>query len=300
MNWAPWTGATRCTGGPTPGARALLAFLLEEYGQASSLGIYNCRDVRGTSTTSTHGEGRAVDLKWPMSSAGRGTASGEAVVKRLGASGRRLGIQAIIYNRRIYSAVSPEGRAYRGAHPHYDHLHIELTPAAGRNLTLATLRSALGRTSFDLGGRLLRLRTPFMRGDDVREWQQMASARGQSLAADGIFGPKTEEATKAVQRSLGVTADGIVGPVTLRAARRPQRPDWHGKRVVARRRVAFYRTPGWQPANTPHGFLEPGWGFRGGIHERRDVGGGSQYLVSNSSGHRFWITTNEEFIRLVG
>lgn len=219
MNFASWEGATDCTNGPEPGARALLAYLLEEYDQSSSLGIYNCRDVRGGSTTSTHGEGRAVDLRWPMSDAGRGTASGEAVVARLGEHGQRLGIQAIIYNRKIWSARSPDGRYYGGTHPHYDHHHIELTRASGRNLTLTTLRSVLGSTVHELGDRLLRLREPYMRGGDVREWQALVD-----VTADGIFGPVTEAATMDIQRELGVDPDGIVGPLTLAALERDAWP----------------------------------------------------------------------------
>lgn len=225
MNFAAWEGATECTGGPESGAQALLAYLLEEYPNARSLGIYNCRTVRGGSTTSLHGEGRAVDLGWPMSSAGRGTASGEAVVKRLAAHGRRLGIQTIIYNRRIYSARSPQGRYYGGTHPHYDHHHIELTRAAGDRLTLATLRSVLGHTTFELGDRLLRLAEPMMRGTDVKEWQLRLLDHGQSLEADGIFGPRTEALTKALQARLGIEVDGVVGPESIRAAEAGPEPE---------------------------------------------------------------------------
>jgi peptidoglycan hydrolase-like protein with peptidoglycan-binding domain len=36
----------------------------------------------------------------------------------------------------------------------------------------------------------------------------------QVVAADGIFGPKTEEIVKTYQGLVGLTADGIVGPQT--------------------------------------------------------------------------------------
>ncbi len=48
----------------------------------------------------------------------------------------------------------------------------------------------------------------------VRTLQHLLRAHGQSIAVDGIFGPLTEAAVKAVQQRAGVTADGIVGPVT--------------------------------------------------------------------------------------
>ena len=56
-------------------------------------------------------------------------------------------------------------------------------------------------------------------GESVERWQNFLIGerllRGQ---ADGDFGPLTEQASKAFQRSQGITADGIVGPRTLGAA----------------------------------------------------------------------------------
>jgi peptidoglycan hydrolase-like protein with peptidoglycan-binding domain len=37
---------------------------------------------------------------------------------------------------------------------------------------------------------------------------------GAGLTVDGIYGPLTEAAVKAVQKSTGITQDGIYGPVT--------------------------------------------------------------------------------------
>ena len=34
------------------------------------------------------------------------------------------------------------------------------------------------------------------------------------LDADGIFGPKTEEAVRRYQKTYGLTVDGVVGPKT--------------------------------------------------------------------------------------
>lgn len=59
-----------------------------------------------------------------------------------------------------------------------------------------------------------------MSGPDVSEWQVFLIA--QELLApgtnDGIFGPKTDAATRAFQAEVGITVDGIVGPNTVAKA----------------------------------------------------------------------------------
>ncbi|MFP2929888.1 peptidoglycan-binding protein, partial [Pyxidicoccus sp. 3LG] len=56
---------------------------------------------------------------------------------------------------------------------------------------------------------------PGARGEPVRALQQRLNQLGfNSGTADGAFGPKTEAAVKAFQKSRGLTADGIVGPKT--------------------------------------------------------------------------------------
>lgn len=59
-------------------------------------------------------------------------------------------------------------------------------------------------------------------GTAVREWQRILVGAGLLGAADmdGIFGPKTEAATREFQQALRVAADGIVGPETWDATRR--------------------------------------------------------------------------------
>jgi peptidoglycan hydrolase-like protein with peptidoglycan-binding domain len=55
------------------------------------------------------------------------------------------------------------------------------------------------------------------RGDDghpVITLQDLLRAHGRHIAADGDFGPRTEEAVRGFQRNHGLTADGIVGPQT--------------------------------------------------------------------------------------
>ena len=57
------------------------------------------------------------------------------------------------------------------------------------------------------------------RGAAVRRWQYfLIGRRHLKSPADGDFGPRTERATRAYQRSSAIAADGIVGPVTIGAA----------------------------------------------------------------------------------
>jgi N-acetylmuramoyl-L-alanine amidase len=78
--------------------------------------------------------------------------------------------------------------------------------------------SALVESGFTLGDRLLCLRSPMLRGDDVGALQHRLNALGFDAGReDGIFGPHTHRALSEFQRNAGITVDGIAGPDTLRA-----------------------------------------------------------------------------------
>ncbi len=65
--------------------------------------------------------------------------------------------------------------------------------------------------------RILKLRTPYMQGEDVRRLQEVLIVEGAEINADGIFGPGTESALKTFQDNSELTADGIAGPATQAA-----------------------------------------------------------------------------------
>lgn len=52
------------------------------------------------------------------------------------------------------------------------------------------------------------------KGNNVRWLQYELNKRGYHLVCDGIFGAKTDEATRAFQADNGLVPDGIVGPLT--------------------------------------------------------------------------------------
>lgn len=215
MPFPAWEPAVQCTGSASPGAQALARWIIEEYGPKGAMnwGIYNCRDVRGGATTSLHGEGRAFDCGFPV-----GDPDGDALLKRLLKAPGRLGIQAIIYERTIYSAKSPGGRYYDGVAPHYDHLHIELTREAAQDLTYATIKAVLSPVRRRAGSRDLGLGD---KGADVR-WLQ-GKLR---VEADGEFGPQTAKAVEAFEakkkkfhpkKLKALKVDGRVGRITWHA-----------------------------------------------------------------------------------
>ena len=141
-------------------------------------------------------------------------------------------------------------------------------------------------------------------GDKVREWQRLLVDRGFSLprfGADGVFGDETRKATLQAYAAVGLSASDPerprVGDRSWERLRAYRPEPWRGKRVVARVDLRFYPEPRW---DRPAGVVRAGHGFRGGIHDKRQVGGGEQYQVSNSSGQRFWITASPRYVRLVG
>jgi len=55
-------------------------------------------------------------------------------------------------------------------------------------------------------------------GAEVKELQQILTGQGYAVGPiDGIFGPRTQTAVQAFQRSKGLIPDGIVGPLTWEA-----------------------------------------------------------------------------------
>ncbi|NIR28185.1 MAG: chitosanase [Gammaproteobacteria bacterium] len=65
--------------------------------------------------------------------------------------------------------------------------------------------------------RMLRLQSPFMRGEDVRALQGALRDAGAEVDPDGVFGPATDAALRAYQARHGLSVDGIAGPATRSA-----------------------------------------------------------------------------------
>ena len=66
----------------------------------------------------------------------------------------------------------------------------------------------------DADERLLKLRQPFMRGQDVRDVQDKLREKGYQLDADSVYGPGTRDAVIKFQKDNGLQPDGMVGNAT--------------------------------------------------------------------------------------
>jgi N-acetylmuramoyl-L-alanine amidase len=80
----------------------------------------------------------------------------------------------------------------------------------------ATTWAALIEAGYRLGDRLLMLRSPNLRGDDVVDLQTRLCRLGFDAGRiDGILGRDTAQALEEFQRNIGMPADGICGPETI-------------------------------------------------------------------------------------
>ncbi len=74
----------------------------------------------------------------------------------------------------------------------------------------------LVEAGYRLGDRVLYLRMPMLRGDDVRSLQRRLNSLGFDAGReDGIFGERCDRAVREFQRNIAMRQDGIVGPESL-------------------------------------------------------------------------------------
>lgn len=72
---------------------------------------------------------------------------------------------------------------------------------------------SLYEAGYRLGDRILFLRRPMMRGEDIAELQSRLNTLGFDAGkVDGIYGPRTEDAVSEFQHNRDLAKDGRVGP----------------------------------------------------------------------------------------
>ena len=119
----PWTGPASCSGGPTPGVRALRAYLEANF--RVTTGGYDCRpNTANTNVVSVHGTGRAIDV-FIHGDMVEGTRVADWLVRHA----EEIGVPVVIWDHVIWNAQRG-ARPYTGPVPHTDHVHVELATRA--------------------------------------------------------------------------------------------------------------------------------------------------------------------------
>jgi N-acetylmuramoyl-L-alanine amidase len=104
---------------------------------------------------------------------------------------------------------------------------------------------ALYEAGYRLGDRLLYLRSPMLRGDDVSELQSRLNSLGFDAGkVDGIFGSKTQAAVLEFQRNRTLAEDGMSGPEVLTELRLVARGRQQAGRELVREREWLRRLSG--------------------------------------------------------
>ncbi len=110
----------------------------------------------------------------------------------------------------------------RAVHVGYAIDHDRLVEAKGRDdgvvLSKIGKWDRFGRPPFFAICRILKLKHPYMRGDDVKALQEALRHCGYNPGqTDGIFGEKTKRAVKRFQKDHDLKVDGIAGEKTQSA-----------------------------------------------------------------------------------
>ncbi|MFB3051245.1 MAG: peptidoglycan-binding protein, partial [Acidimicrobiia bacterium] len=103
---------------------------------------------------------------------------------------------------------------------------------------------SLYEAGYRLGDRLVYMRRPMVRGEDVAELQSRLNSLGfDSGKADGIFGPDTETAVIDFQHNRNLAEDGKVGPEVVTEIHLVSRGEMKEGRHALREREWLRRLP---------------------------------------------------------
>lgn len=103
---------------------------------------------------------------------------------------------------------------------------------------------ALYEAGYRLGDRLLFLRRPMLRGEDVSELQSRLNGLGFDVGkVDGIYGPDTQQAVLEFQRNRHLAEDGKAGPSVITELRLVTRATMRTGREAIREKEWLRRLP---------------------------------------------------------
>jgi len=116
-----------------PAPKDAIKFIHANFPQVRNLGIYVCRNIKGTNVKSAHSEGRALDIGLLASNPSQ-RSIGDQIFKVLIKSAGQSGIDNVIWNHQIWSVAHGGPRPWIGHYangavknPHTDHIHVEWT-----------------------------------------------------------------------------------------------------------------------------------------------------------------------------
>lgn len=203
--------AHSCSGSAEETTKLMQSYLMQRFGFGHG-GIYNCRNIAGTSTLSVHGTGRAGDL---MTGTGRATRESLFVSEQMRLFSKEMGLQGVIHDRHQWFCNRSTGwRDYNGSNPHTDHIHYERKPGVVFTpQQIVGLFQGPGPSGNMLSaGAVVKLGSE---GAAVRHVQTSLRSHGFShVVVDGEAGPITIGAVKTFQTLCGIGVDGIAGRIT--------------------------------------------------------------------------------------
>ena len=112
--------------GPQPAPKELAKMLKLNFPQITQTGIYNDRNVAGTTKKSSHAEGRGLDIHLSAFVPEQRMLADQLYPVFI-RKASQLGIDNVIWNKQIWSKTKGGPRLYTGQNPHTDHIHIEFT-----------------------------------------------------------------------------------------------------------------------------------------------------------------------------
>ena len=133
---------SKCSGHPQRGLMVLRQWCMDRWDLIRDLGIYNCRPVRGGRSLSLHGEGRAWDAGLSAFDPDEKQQGDELFHWAIRNAGE-VGIQEVIWDRKIWTAKAEAVHAYTGQSAHRDHVHIGMTWDGARLLTFDRLHATV-------------------------------------------------------------------------------------------------------------------------------------------------------------
>jgi hypothetical protein len=125
--------------------------------QVTNLGIYVCRDIKGTNNKSAHAQGRALDIGLNALRPAE-KAVGDGLFHALIRAAQNSGIDNVIWNQAIWSIKNGGPRPWVGNYksgaaknPHTDHIHVEWTHDGSQleRLKFLELQIAILRSGFE-------------------------------------------------------------------------------------------------------------------------------------------------------